>query len=1270
MRIKLKKLIEKSFNRETYIIEYTSLLITLLIFVTFGLLFISEHVGFTTAGPGIHNASAGYITEIEMIHERPTFMWAGVYGIAMRFPGYLDQEKVENLAAGDITRANIYFNCIQDDAPGGKRIFATTATNISFNTLFAATPDMIDEFLNWTGTNKSDSANNTFTDNITVYIGTTPLTNVPATYTFKLDAESTDFDVGVLNDSENLVFATHIYTGGTGLSQGYSPNVSVNYQMLLPVPENTTQTYYFFSDPNDQCPAGGIGEAINATVYGYVTDVNNDSIEAAAITIAGYSELTDASGFYNITYQVIPGNYTIIAVKQGYNLFFDTVKVTFSNYTEEKNITLLAETLGKNETVTPLIDGYVRNAAGAALSDANVSIDGVTNVSGSDGYYSLQPTLSLGKHYIVAIKTDYDNYVGNITAESNTTYISHNITMTTANPYATGPYATGPYTTEAVEEITYPPVPQVIERPEGVEVFIPIKDIKKKVLHNTFIEEEVPIFNFKGSSITMNFALTDSLKSVIALDKTSITVASDSWGSVILTIYGNELGEYNGTLKITGDVEQDIPVTIRVVENKFPVELLLMRLELLDNIVTPGSSLDYKVSLQNLLSDQRYKVDLNYIITDANNSEIYVEEEEQIEIHTTANLLKKFLLPKDMEPSDYVLRVNAKYMGLTSTISTKFRVSKPLYLYTAFGIPLWIIMLLISLLSSGTFSYSLYKRYLESKKRYRLVVNFKELPRAGPRAAYVGQIAETDVKTYIDLDKLTTHTIVAGATGRGKTIAAQDIIEEALMKGVGVLVVDPTAQWSGMLRKCKDKKMLSFYPKFGMKPEDARPFNGNVKQITNAREIIEIKKQLKPGEINILAVNLLDPKDVDIFVANTIREIFHSDPKEQRELKFLMVYDEVHRLLPKFGGSGEGFIQVERACREFRKWGIGLILISQVLSDFVGAVKANINTEIQTRTIDENDLERIKTKFGGEVLKSLVKADVGVAMVQNAEYNKGKPYFVNFRPILHSVRRLDDKELENYNKYNAVIDDLEYQIDQLEKEGVDVFDLKLELKLALDKVKSGNFNMVDIYLEGLSPRVESHWSKLGKKPKKRVVKLIDEDILKKSLEEAKAARAKYEAEHKEEEKKEEVKKENPFEKVVKAFTFDNGMMISSLKELKEVFEVMDDELFKFHVNEGKNDIADWVKSVGFKELGDKLAKIKDKDEMFKVLVEAQKEMSGEGKKKEGEESEEEKPEEDKKKPEKEPEKPSEEKKAEEKPEKKKKEEKPVEEPKKSEKKGE
>jgi hypothetical protein len=276
------------------------------------------------------------------------------------------------------------------------------------------------------------------------------------------------------------------------------------------------------------------------------------------------------------------------------------------------------------------------------------------------------------------------------------------------------------------------------------------------------------------------------------------------------------------------------------------------------------------------------------------------------------------------------------------------------------------------------------------------------------------------------------------------------------------------------------------------------------------------------------------------------------------------------------------------------------LLVSQVLSDFVGEIKANISTEIQMRTRDEGDLNRIKNKYGEEFLQSLVKASSGVGMFINPAYNRANPYFIHFRPILHNTRRLSDEELEKYNKYNEIVEDLEYQVEQLEEEKIDTFDLKMELKLIKDKIMVGNFSVVDIYLEGLTPRIINQWAKLGKKPKKKQIQLADLKEIKASVEEAKKERAKVEKEEEKAKKKEEPEekpKENIEEKIINPLTFDNGIMVSSLKELKSVLPNLDEEIFKIHVNENKNEIASWLMQLS-KQDAEKLIGIIDKKELM------------------------------------------------------------------------
>jgi hypothetical protein len=141
----------------------------------------------------------------------------------------------------------------------------------------------------------------------------------------------------------------------------------------------------------------------------------------------------------------------------------------------------------------------------------------------------------------------------------------------------------------------------------------------------------------------------------------------------------------------------------------------------------------------------------------------------------------------------------------------------------------------------------------------------------------------------------------------------------------------------------------------------------------------------------------------------------------------------------------------------------------------------------------------MRMKYGEEYLKILVKSDVGTGMIENPSWNNGKPYFVNFRPIIHSVEKLSNIDLEKYAKYNTIIEDIEYQLSQLKDLGTDVFDIEIELKLAKTKLKESSFNMVDIYLEGLTPRITGLWTKLNKKPKKYEKKYISLDDIRLSV---------------------------------------------------------------------------------------------------------------------------------------------------------------------------
>jgi len=733
-------------------------------------------------------------------------------------------------------------------------------------------------------------------------------------------------------------------------------------------------------------------------------------------------------------------------------------------------------------------------------------------------------------------------------------------------------------------------------------------EIDKRLKMGKFEEHVITIENKKDSQVNVMLSSEGNITPYMKPDINSINIHARSSSDVKIIFFADAIGFFNGSFVLSGGINEKIPASISVDEiTGVPVSAVAIRIKPVSERVYVKDTLQYKVDIQNLLMDKGFNVTLHYSIDSLEAKKTYLvnktflEETETIVLEKSTTLIKKFEIPEFLKPGEYVINVRADYLGISSSSSSRFFVSEPFWDYLIFGIlPVRWILFTATVLLIAVVLYIIYRKRMEQRKRYKAKVDFKLLPKPGGRSIFLGTVAETKVNTYFDLDQLTMHTLVAGSTGGGKTVSAEVLVEEALMKGISVIVFDPTAQWTGFLRKCITKKMLALYPQFGMRKNDARAFNGNVHQILDARQIIDIKKYMIPGEIHVFAINRLAPKDIDILVTNTIREVFKANLSESPDLKTIIIFDEVHRLLPKFGGSGEGFIQLERGAREFRKWGVGLILISQVLTDFIGETKANINTEIQMRTRDEGDLNRIKDKYGGYMLQSLLKSATGTGMVENASYNKGNPYFIGFRPLLHEHSRLSDEELENYNKYNEIIEDLDYQIDQLEKEKIDVFDLRLELKMALDKVKSGRFNIVDIYLQGLTPRVKAHWEKLGKTPEKRKLKLVSEEELKEEFEKAKRERKKYEKEHPEEAKKALARQKAAEAVKLPPLKLKNGVTVMTPQELVDSINTMDDSTLGAHVSDEENVFADWI-SKSDKATADKLRKAKTKEEIIAII---------------------------------------------------------------------
>jgi len=450
-----------------------------------------------------------------------------------------------------------------------------------------------------------------------------------------------------------------------------------------------------------------------------------------------------------------------------------------------------------------------------------------------------------------------------------------------------------------------------------------------------------------------------------------------------------------------------------------------LSLVLAQDSVSSGALLSFKIAAFNLGRLSRYDLKFIYEIVDKD-GKIINKIEESAAIETSLSLSREIQVPDKTKSGDYFLDVTAVYDELKASAKAAFKVkgiALPNWFKEYFPIIIGLLVVIFVLIVFGYYIFSI-KKKLEEKELERIKKNsqyvfpdFKLLPKS--TYAYLGKVADTPVKTYLDHTQLNRHTLVAGGTGAGKTVAGMLISEELLRRDVPVIVFDPVGQWGGFFEKNSSKEMLSKYRKFGMGSPKA--FGGRVIEVGIPEMKMDILPYLNKRGITILQLTKLPPKKVDEFIYLCLKRIYSANLAETSYLKSLLVIDEVHRLLPKYGGK-KAHVKLEQAVREFRKWGIGLLMISQVLTDFKGAIRGNIGTEIQLMSRYEGDIKRVRERHGSKVSKLISKLPVGLGMVEASGYNRGNPYFVEFRPLYHSQfkpTKILDKWKEKVNDFVA-----------------------------------------------------------------------------------------------------------------------------------------------------------------------------------------------------------------------------------------------------------
>lgn len=300
---------------------------------------------------------------------------------------------------------------------------------------------------------------------------------------------------------------------------------------------------------------------------------------------------------------------------------------------------------------------------------------------------------------------------------------------------------------------------------------------------------------------------------------------------------------------------------------------------------------------------------------------------------------------------------------------------------------------------------------LAGRRRYPPLSAYSALP-AGPFA--VGRVAGSRRRLGLGPEHLRGHLLVAGATGGGKSVAAMVLAEEALQQKWAVLVCDPTAQWSGLLRPCRDRGLLRRYRLFGL--GEPRGWPGARRETPDFEE-----RDLAPGRLLLFDFR-------ENYDENLARLLDRLRAAGTPKAPLMAVFEEIHRALPKYGAPDQLYPLLESVVREFRQRGIVLVMTSQLLSDFSPEIGDNVLAELQMLTKGPEDLARLERKYGDEVARLATRLEPGAGLLHHPEVNGGRPVAVEFRPTLGDPHKIPGPVLDRWrdlwNRYGKLVERL------------------------------------------------------------------------------------------------------------------------------------------------------------------------------------------------------------------------------------------------------
>ena len=286
--------------------------------------------------------------------------------------------------------------------------------------------------------------------------------------------------------------------------------------------------------------------------------------------------------------------------------------------------------------------------------------------------------------------------------------------------------------------------------------------------------------------------------------------------------------------------------------------------------------------------------------------------------------------------------------------------------------------------------------YLAREEHVRRALRLSNDPSTG---IYVGKLKGLNCKVWLPIKRLG-RIFIVGKPGSGKSYTAGVIIEELLKKGVPLLVIDVHGEYSS-LKVMGDVTSEEFdvYPK--SYAESVVEF-GDLKVNPGADVPLEALESANPedlvvpGQCTIINLRGLLKEEQESLVASLLEKVFQA-VVEGRLRPFYCVLDEAHRFAGRERTKATDVVR--RFAQEGRKFGAGLIVITQRPQLLDTTVRGLVGTWIIHRLSDPNDM-RITLESGGlesEWENVIAWLESGEAVITGEAVEK-IPIIVRIRP--------------------------------------------------------------------------------------------------------------------------------------------------------------------------------------------------------------------------------------------------------------------------------